>query len=563
MRIAVSAMWFFLGIEARIADDDQSEAQEALNMTINEHQHSKKTASRARSTKKQKAAKKKKLKEAQEKQDGTKQAQARFPALQVIRDPQGLAEKLFRRLRSSNESFEVRLLHMNMVSRIIGCHQLQLLSFYTFIQRYLSNHQKEVTHILAFLVQASHELVPPGELIPVVKSIAFNFIAERCSEEIISVGLNAVREILSRVPAVLMEPDMDDLVQDLVMYTRSHDKSVKMAARSVINTVREYCPGLLRRKDRGKGHTPGVRPLAFGEIKVLQQVEGAELLEAYELGDLEMPPGEDDEFVDIDSRDSDQERDSSDEEDVPTLVKVTEVEEEEEEEEEDDDDEEKEEEEEEEDEEEEEEEEEEEGGEEDDGDKWINIDGNEDQCEANSNEQLKQKRRLNTSGKDDSHSKRMRSSIDATRILSNEDFEKIRRLREEYGLINGVNGKRASNSGLKKMSVGDQVRHESATVVRDGDVAFDPKGLEAYKARRRQTMEERMLSVLNGREKFVHNTHAGGKTNLEKRRLKNYSMVRNSDRIKGKLNQAKKNAKNKMNKEVKVLKRDLKKRRRT
>ena len=56
---------------------------------------------------------------------------------------------------------------------------------------------------------------------------------------------------------------------------------------------------------------------------------GAELLEAYELGDLEMPPGEDDEFVDIDSRDSDQERDSSDEEDVPTLVKVTEVEEEE------------------------------------------------------------------------------------------------------------------------------------------------------------------------------------------------------------------------------------------
>lgn len=87
--------------------------------------------------------------------------------------------------------------------------------------------------------------------------------------------------------------------------------------------------------------------------------------------------------------------------------------------------------------------------------------------------------------------------------------------------------------------------------------------LEAYKARRRQTMEERMLSVLNGREKFVHNTHGGGKTNAEKRRLKNFSMVRNSSRIKGKLNQAKKKSRNKMNKEVKVLKRDLKKRRRT
>ena len=94
MRIAVSAMRFFLGIESRIADDEQSDVQEALDMSINEHQHSKKTASRMRSTKKQKAARKKKLKEAQEKQDGTKQAQARFPALQVIRDPQGLAEKL-------------------------------------------------------------------------------------------------------------------------------------------------------------------------------------------------------------------------------------------------------------------------------------------------------------------------------------------------------------------------------------------------------------------------------------------------------------------------------------
>ena len=56
MRIAVSAMRFFLGIESRIADDEQSDVQEALDMSINEHQHSKKTASRMRSTKKQKAA---------------------------------------------------------------------------------------------------------------------------------------------------------------------------------------------------------------------------------------------------------------------------------------------------------------------------------------------------------------------------------------------------------------------------------------------------------------------------------------------------------------------------
>ena len=222
-RIGVSAMRFFLGIQTLMADDEQSDMKATLEAsTVDEHRHSRKTANRARSTQRQVTARKKKLREMQEKDDGPKQARALFPALQIIHDPQGLAEKLFRRLRSSNQPFEVRLLQMNMVSRLIGCHQLHLLSFYTFVQRYLSSQQTEVTQILAFLVQASHELVPPDEIVPVIKSVAFNFIAERCSEEIISAGLNAVREIVSRVPAVLKEPGIDDLVLDLVMYTRTH-----------------------------------------------------------------------------------------------------------------------------------------------------------------------------------------------------------------------------------------------------------------------------------------------------------------------------------------------------
>ena len=88
---------------------------------------------------------------------------------------------------------------MNMISRLIGCHKLHLLSFYNFVQRYLSNHQKEVTQILAYLVQATHELVPPDDMVPVVKTIAHNFIADRCPDEVIAVGINAVREVPPRV----------------------------------------------------------------------------------------------------------------------------------------------------------------------------------------------------------------------------------------------------------------------------------------------------------------------------------------------------------------------------
>ena len=76
-----------------------------------------------------------------------------FPAIQLIHDPQALAEKLFKKLRQPGEKFEVKLLLMNFISRLIGCHKLLLLSFYSFLQRYITSHQKDVTHILAYLIQ--------------------------------------------------------------------------------------------------------------------------------------------------------------------------------------------------------------------------------------------------------------------------------------------------------------------------------------------------------------------------------------------------------------------------
>lgn len=53
---------------------------------------------------------------------------------------------------------------MNFISRVIGAHRLMLLSFYSHLQRYVASQQREVTHILAYLVQACHDLVPPDEV---------------------------------------------------------------------------------------------------------------------------------------------------------------------------------------------------------------------------------------------------------------------------------------------------------------------------------------------------------------------------------------------------------------
>jgi protein SDA1 len=73
---------------------------------------------------------------------------------------------------------------------------------------------------------------------PVVKTIAQNFVAERCSNEVISVGINAIREIIQRLPSILREPGMDDFVQDLALYSKKTQKCVSIAARSLLNLIR-------------------------------------------------------------------------------------------------------------------------------------------------------------------------------------------------------------------------------------------------------------------------------------------------------------------------------------
>ena len=57
--------------------------------------------------------------------------------------------------------------------------------------------------------QACHPLVPPDAISPVVKALADRFISDRSTPNVMTVGLNAVREICVRCPYVMDE----DLLQ--------------------------------------------------------------------------------------------------------------------------------------------------------------------------------------------------------------------------------------------------------------------------------------------------------------------------------------------------------------
>jgi protein SDA1 len=104
---------------------------------------------------------------------------------------------LFNKLRKSNDRYEVKLLMMRLISRLIGRHSLLLPAFYPHLLRYLASHDKDkVGEIFAMIVESCHDLVTPEEIKPIIEKIISNYITEYCPNQHITIGLNAIREIL-------------------------------------------------------------------------------------------------------------------------------------------------------------------------------------------------------------------------------------------------------------------------------------------------------------------------------------------------------------------------------
>jgi protein SDA1 len=53
-------------------------------------------------------------------------------------------EKVFAVLKKSTEHFDVRLMMMNFISRLIGHHKLMVENFYPFLQNYLNPKQERI-----------------------------------------------------------------------------------------------------------------------------------------------------------------------------------------------------------------------------------------------------------------------------------------------------------------------------------------------------------------------------------------------------------------------------------
>jgi protein SDA1 len=280
-KVIVGGVRFFLGGDKEREElEDESSDEEAIDIKRLKHQGgiNKKKGSTARRLEKAVVQVKKK-----EKKKKAPHA-LNFSALHLLHDPQGFAETLFTKHLQRTHSplnLEQKLLVLQLVSRLVGLHKLTVISLYSYFLKYLNPRQPSVTSFLASLAQSTHNLVPPDVLEPLVQKIANEFVSEASASAVCCVGLNAIREICVRQPLAMN----DTLLQDLVMYRKSKDKGVMMAAKGLLSLFREVGADMLKKRDRGKVATMSIssgdrKERRFGEEEG-GEIEGIELLEAW------------------------------------------------------------------------------------------------------------------------------------------------------------------------------------------------------------------------------------------------------------------------------------------
>jgi len=466
--------------------------------------------------------------------------QASFAALQLLHDPQGFAEKLLVRLRTGNESFETRLAMMTILSRAIGVHKLLVLNFYPFLQKYIAPSQKEVTTVLAALVQGCHEVVPPDVLAPVLRQLVDQFVHDKARPEVMTIGIKTVREICVRAPLV-MTPE---LLQDLVEYKKFRDKEVSTAARGLLGLFRELAPGMLKKRDRGRGADAGILvPGEYGQARIADTIEGLDLLEEARRAGKLGPDGEvlseDEDVSDVESDDDDDEEeersgDSDEEEELESG----------------------------------------EGEEEEDSD--VGDFEEEEEEEEEDEEEVavvvaptNNKKRARTAAKEDSlatlkkqlaakkaaaiaHADATTNENDETtaewgKILTQEDFEAIRQLKHRR-LVDAAMSKAGLKSASKRARLRETAEEEAEETLALQDQLgvlheqrVDPSALLG-KRRGRRDKEERLASIMAGREGREFGSKAalkkdkqGGLSNREKDRRKNLPLAARAGQVRRRL----------------------------
>lgn len=279
-KVVIGAVRFFLGGDKEREELEDESSDEEVDLSKIRHQ----IGINKKSKKQKKAYDKAVSKVHRAERKKNKPHPLNFSALHLLHDPQNFAEQLFSKHLQNTKaklSLDSRLLVLQLVTRLVGLHRLTVVALYSWFIKFLTPRQQSVTSFLASLAQGTHSLVPPDVLEPLLQKIANEFVSEASAAEVAAAGLNSIREICARQPLAMT----DTLLQDLVQYKKSKDKGVMMAAKGLLSLYREVDPELLKKKDRGKDATIGLKVGTLTSRKYGEEeaggIEGLDLLEKW------------------------------------------------------------------------------------------------------------------------------------------------------------------------------------------------------------------------------------------------------------------------------------------
>ena len=224
----------------------------------------------AKKTKKRKEKLKKLMKSIEKKEELNKKIKTTsdFMPIDQLNDPLTFAEKLFRLLNSfQSGNFQHKLIVLRLLGRILGRHRLILNNFFNSMIPLIKNDQKDLSVILASIIEAAHDQVPPIEIEPVIKKLFDFFISDVLPPQQVTLGLNTLYKLVERCPYCIDEKYYT-VCEELKSYK---NKSVSNAARAVCNLYKEF------HDKHGIEYGFG-----FGDTKICDGIEGIELLKKLE-----------------------------------------------------------------------------------------------------------------------------------------------------------------------------------------------------------------------------------------------------------------------------------------
>lgn len=268
-KIAYATGKFFLS-------EYQEVEEESENNEINDLQHKYKLLGKGQNkkTKKRKEKIKTLIKavERKEKRKSKEKENKDFMPIDLLNDPSNLCDKIFNRIKNikNRKHFKLKIVLLRLIGRIAGRHKIIVNNFFNFCATLIRPRQEMLSTILASVVEAVHHMVSTVDIEPVLNELFYHFVSESYSADIITIGVNTLREIIERCHNCINYSQYCS-VADLKKFK---NKSVSTAVRGFINMVRDVNPDLMEDK---------INNSDYACTKITDQIEGIDLLK-YHLG---------------------------------------------------------------------------------------------------------------------------------------------------------------------------------------------------------------------------------------------------------------------------------------